>query len=381
MSCGSSDSWHCQDPSINLNPFDAPDPAEIKIVFRSEHRPHERFDSSFNAYHGLQEVFFALQVVLGMPRGTKTYWHDEHAKLFLSRRAGGGLPPRQSYPRDNQMLEVIHKIFDAHGVIVSGPGGFGVGGPVAACKDCAEVRGPLGNSYLSFDASVQLFRAAAFAHCRLIDYDNLVFDAALPQHAVAGGYRDIALVQRGEKGAVSRYVELVLSAEERANLPPITEHTMNTREGHFCDTVQHWATPPARYIVAAHGANMVNVLLLGHTTKCVIEVFPIGYYTPCFLIKGQTQPRRWVQVMGDRVCNTSLREHWHRTDSCGGNVGCCNFDNTFDQSCSFWPELWAMGIGGKTANYTSQCRDTTRGRLSIELSYEALKKALAVCDS
>ena len=162
MSCGSSDSWHCQDPSINLNPFDAPDPAEIKIVFSSEHRPHERCDSSCNAYHGLQEVFFALQVVLGMPRGTKTYWHDEHAKLFMSRRVGARLP-RQSYPRDNQMLEVIHKIFDAHGVIVSGPGGFGVGGAVAACKDCAEVGATREILDLSFDASVQLFRAAACA--------------------------------------------------------------------------------------------------------------------------------------------------------------------------------------------------------------------------
>lgn len=301
-----------------------------------------------------------------------------------------------AYPRDNEMLAVLRRLFEAHGVTISGPKGYKVGEDVIeACKDCAVIYPVRGFRFMSATPLVPFYRAAMFAHCGMIDYDELIFKGLLRSDAVAGSrLRGISLVQRGELGIASRVVMLTLSAKEKAALPPITEYIMHTRNDSICDSVKFWGLP-AKYIVTGHGANLVNMMMIGPSAKCVIEVFPPGYYTPCYLYRGQTQPKRWVQIMGDQVCNTSSREDWFK-QGCAGSPSCCSFGaedkvypgfpngGAFKQNCSFLPEILAAGIKQlhqRTDNFTRNCRVVLRSTPTIRVSYASLVKALAVCDS
>lgn len=84
----------------------------------------------------------------------------------------------------------------------------------------------------------------------------------------------------------------------------IIERTMNKSD--LCSNVAAWS--PAKYILAPHGANIMNAMFLTNATKCMIEVFPENYYTNCYLGRNFGPPG-WVQVQGTRVCNTSSRKN------------------------------------------------------------------------
>lgn len=74
-----------------------------------------------------------------------------------------------------------------------------------------------------------------------------------------------------------------------------------------CETVRQWSQPALAFLVP-HGAQLNNRLLMTQQPQpCLIEVFPEGYFNPCYVLPFC--PQRHVQVHGSRIWDAHRREH------------------------------------------------------------------------
>ena len=78
---------------------------------------------------------------------------------------------------------------------------------------------------------------------------------------------------------------------------PLLRDQVSTND--TCHTAQQWSLPAYAY-VTPHGAQLNNrFLMTQQPLPCLVEIFPRGYYTSCYVLPFS--PQRHVQVMGQRV--------------------------------------------------------------------------------
>jgi hypothetical protein len=73
-----------------------------------------------------------------------------------------------------------------------------------------------------------------------------------------------------------------------------------------CATVRQWSLPAFAY-VTPHGAQLNNRFLMTQQSQpCLIEAFPLGYFTPCYVLPFC--PQRHIQVYGSHVWDAHRRQ-------------------------------------------------------------------------
>ena len=134
-----------------------------------------------------------------------------------------------------------------------------------------------------------------------------------------------------------------------------------------CATVRQWSLPAFAY-VTPHGAQLNNRFLMTQQPQpCLIEVFPLGYLSPCYVLPFC--PQRHVQVHGSVVWDAHDRLQWAwqlvKAD--------------ISKICDKWFPPPASGETGREKDKRLlRCRIKARGQ-QVEISNSTLAAAVELC--
>lgn len=146
---------------------------------------------------------------------------------------------------------------------------------------------------------------------------------------------------------------------------PMLREVISSNE--TCATVRQWTLPAFAY-VTPHGAQLNNRFLMTQQPQpCLIEVFPLGYLSPCYVLPFC--PQRHVQVHGSVVWDAHNRPlaAWQLVKA------------DILKICDKWIPPPASGETGQEKDKRlKRCRIKARGQ-QVEISNSTLAAAVELC--